>query len=153
MDEDIKYLVYLFFVIIYIVSRAFKKKKGSRGPAPVSQSPTETKEAEVTFEDLLREFGADIPKKEAAPVPEPQPVNIPDDDYAMEVYRKSIVSAESQPTPRKAPLLKVEEEMSFERDDHYKILEKENLLAEKLKNPESLREAIIFNEILNRKYD
>ena len=153
MDEDIKYFVYLVFAIIYFLFFRKKKPKKGRPAQPTSTESTES-ETTVTFEDLLREFGADIPKAEK-PSPDPipvEPVNIPDDDYAQEVYRKSVESAK-QPVPVADIIRQQQHEHEFERDDHYKIEEHENPLAQKLKNPESLRDAIIFNEILNRKYD
>jgi hypothetical protein len=48
---------------------------------------------------------------------------------------------------------KLLKEDGFERDEHYRITSEENPIANKLKNPETLVDAIIFSEIINRKYD
>lgn len=151
MDEDIKYILYFILAIIYFVARALRKKKPVRRPAPTSEpsSSPESTDPEVTFEDLLREFGADIPKKEKTPPPLPEPVMV-DDDKAREVYLKSVESAQKR---QAAETSSHSQGLKFERDDHYKIMQDDNLLGERLQNPETLKEAIIFSEILNRKYD
>ena len=72
------------------------------------QNDSDAPESTVTFEDLLREFGADIPQQETAepepvqeytyqePEPEPEPESRTysgSDDYAREIYERSIEMA------------------------------------------------------------
>ena len=147
MEGDFKTIIYIIFVIIWILSRVLRKKK-PKAQTPAGAPPPTKPSRDVTFEDLLREFGADIPKQEKAPKPEPQPVLVSEREKEPP-YRHSIESVEQFD-----PYLNVDEKekLKFERSEHYKIQQQENNFAQKLSNPENIVDAIIFNEILKRKY-
>lgn len=168
--DDFKIWVYLAFAAIYLISRAMKKK----GPEKKPQSPLQTaeeesprKKAPASFEDLLREFTEEHEHQETAEseVLAPNPVVAPAkqvqeeirlegekrhfaDDESRAIYERSIKEAEGS-------------EISYERDEHFKmkrreIEEEENEIASELKNmlksPGDARKAVILSEILNRKY-
>ncbi|WP_026952454.1 hypothetical protein [Algoriphagus mannitolivorans] len=161
---DFGNIIYIVAVIAYFIYQMTKKKGGEELPdstEPTSQAPQKG----VTFDDLLREIReAQNPQRPepAAPAPKPIPVHerraIPkkvveeEEDDETRYYEgtfkanKKIPNQEFADIPSllKTPILKIE-------DDPLKP-KKVNPYGQKLRNPKSVKEAIVLSEILNRKH-
>ncbi len=177
--DDIQVWIYILFGIIYFITRALRKKPEEQGPQPdVESGESMPRRQPKSFEDLLREFteAGQQREVEVEEEPEPAPVLQPQraqesrptrreerqqlegegrtrhfaDDESRRVYEESIRQAEGS-------------DISYERDEHFKIASKVDRGASKgsevaseikemLSNPSSARKAIILSEILNRRY-
>lgn len=170
--EDFKIWVYLAFAAIYLISRAMKKKepeKKPRSPLQSAEDESPRRKAPASFEELLKEFTEEHEKQEAAEREQEElvmePTRAPEkrvqeeirlegekrhfaDDESRAIYERSIQEAEGA-------------EISYERDEHFKMKrwereEQENEIASELKNmlksPSDARKAVVLAEILNRRY-
>ncbi len=171
--EDFKIWVYLAFAAIYLISRAMKKKepeKKPRSPLQSAEDESPRRKAPASFEELLREFTEEHEKQEAAEREsevelKQAPVGAPKrqveeeirlegekrhfaDDESRAIYERSIQEAEGA-------------EISYERDEHFKMKrwereEQENEIASELKHmlrsPSDAKKAVVLAEILNRRY-
>ena len=160
---DFGNIIYIVAVIAYFIYQMTKKKGEDLPDSPESSNPTPQKG--VTFEDLLKEIReAQNPKRPepAAPSPKPIPVHerrtspkkkvIEPEDDEIEYYEGTFNATKKnpyqayaeKPSIPKAPVIKMD----------YDALEpkKVNPYAQKLRNPKSVKEAIVLAEILNRKH-
>ena len=161
---DFGNIIYIVAIIAYFIYQMTRKKGAEELPdssGPENPQP----EKGVTFEDLLKEIReAQNPKRPepAAPAPKPIPtherqasvkrkVTEPEDDEiryyegTFNATKKNPYQAYAEkPSIPKAPVIKMD----------YDALEpkKVNPYAQKLKNPKSVKEAIVLAEILNRKH-
>jgi hypothetical protein len=170
---DLGQIVYIVAIIGYFIYQATKKKKGlEENDMPESQ-PTQT-ERPTTFEDLLREI-REAQRPPVAEKPKPAPIPVPSRPQQPVTYSQTKV----QPRPRPVqveeiddeatfyegsyskgakairPLSKMEEMpvMDFKKTVKYDFKEpKFNPYAEMLKNPKTIKQAIIVGEILKPKY-
>lgn len=155
--DDIQLLLYIAFGVIYILSRAFRKKKGV--PAdPASRQDSESRPAAPSFEDLLSDFtqgtGADKTSTQPELVIEPEveeygfEEELPSDAEIDEIYQESIRQAEQG---RQKPVL----ESKFKRFAVFDEQQEEPLVVSMmrdLENSDGLKKAVIYKEILDRKY-
>lgn len=171
MDE-IQILLYILFIVIAVLSRAFsKKKKQSQGtpPSTASGRPSSRTEAPpkkpVSFEDLLREFTGEAETTSIPEIPEYEndlrddydqsPASF-DDSSAAETYRKSIDQAKDLKTLDETVDLE-DIQIGSGRFDEFKILDEDeggdlNEYLEVFNDLEGSRKAIVLSEILQRKY-
>lgn len=155
MEDNI--LLYIVILVIGLLSQLLKKKK----PEPEEPGHRESDAPAKTFEDLLREF-----TQERSPERQPSrremydeidsleddyEDEIPNDEEIEEIYKRSIYQGE----PEKPKVAESDRPLF----GHFKEFEKKNetsQLAEEIKSelssPESAAKAIIYSEILNRKY-
>ncbi len=170
MDE-IQILLYILFIVIAVLSRAFsKKKKQSQGQPPPTASNRPSRQAEtpskkpVSFEDLLREFTGEA---ETTTSPDPEYENdlrdeyeekVPsfDDNTVAETYRKSIDQARDIKTLDETVDLE-DIQIGSGRFDEFRIPEEDeggnlNEYLEVFNDIEGSRKAIVLGEILQRKY-
>ena len=178
---DIQFWVWLIVIVITLIARANKKKQQPQSfdpeqrEIPKSQT-TDTKP--VTFEDLLREIQASkAPKPKPVQV---APKQVPSKQYEVEDYddnledeNKSLERTdyyandkfnETYENAKKAAFsrasleetMKVEDtEVKFNQFKEYGKKEGQSLASEyakELKNPKSIKKALILNEILNRRF-
>ncbi len=170
--DNIEILIYLIFGIIYFLSRALRKKRTKTTQPSQGTEETQREKRPASFEELLEEFTS---KKDQETVEEDQ-----DDEYkpvfqtavrekgrgirrrpssnedaeSKQVFEDSIKEAkryfQSDDDSEKS-LLK---DKSF--DDIYHKKKKDNNLAKdirnSLKDPDGARKAIIYSEILKRRY-
>lgn len=155
--DDIQLLLYIAFGVIYILSRAFRKKKGVPKDSASGQD-SESRPAAPSFEDLLKEFtqGTDADKTRTQPelVSEPRveefgfEEELPSDTEIDEIYQESIRQAEHG---RKKQAL----ESKFKRFDVFDEQQEEPLVVSMMRDLEGtdgLKKAVIYKEILDRKY-
>jgi len=171
--DNIEILIYLIFGIIYFLSRAFRKKR-TKTPQP-AQTTEETKREKrpASFEELLEEFTS---KKDQETEEEDQ-----DDEYKP-VYQETSVREKDRGEKRRPSSYEdAESKQVFEDsikeakryfqsdddseksllkdksfDDIYHKKKKDNKLAREIRNslrdPNGARKAIIYSEILKRRY-
>ena len=180
--ENYLYLLFVVIYIISRVLKGRSKQKQAddqqqpRPKRPFSDIPTQRarpepqraqsqpkKKKAFTFEEILKEFeknlsGEDDPIHEKPlPVEEirhekPRPVKAPPPPKKTNpyhAYNDPNASISSTPSDKMSKWEKEE----FERNQKYKIKEKVvNDYARILRDPQGIKDAIILNEILNRKY-
>ncbi|MBN3582134.1 hypothetical protein JYB64_07025 [Algoriphagus aestuarii] len=163
---DLGNILYLVAVIGYFIYQMTKKKN----PVETDQSgdlPEQKKERPATFEDLMREIReAQQPQKpRAQPIPpKPEPVKEEykrpdsvfqrrsekrDDDeisYYDGAYEKAKTAAE-----KAVPISELEfTDIGLKAYGKREV--KENRYAKLMKNPQSVKDAVVLSEILNRKH-
>ncbi len=178
--DDLELYIYLALGVIYFLSRAFRKKKPVTPPQ--NQRKTDSredydqapqKEKPVSFEDLLREFTGQ--KKEPEYDYEEE---YKEDDRSYDgdsYYREEEKSGTEYETAEEVEyksydevydvnkdLKTLDEQVDLElskkkRFEEYKIEEGVNIhtakrFRELLQNKDSIKDAIILKEILDRKY-
>lgn len=162
MDDIIVYLIFIAFALL---SRLLGKKKEPKGPPEGSGGgPAEPRRPQKTpsFEELLREFSGEGEEKQPAPATHEKYEEEEYDNYeeqyvrdeeAREVYNKSINQAKDLKT--------IDELVDYDKiktklDESSEPAEQKNTLADQirnqLKNPDEVKKAVIYSEILQRKY-
>jgi hypothetical protein len=180
--NDLEIYIYIALALIYFLSRAFRKKKPAKPPRPTSRSSSEEeyghpaqKEKPLTFEDLLKEFTG----QKNEPVPEVHEEEIEEEGY--ESLEQEYINSEDQPYSAEYETYDESQYKSYEevygkeehlktldeqiqinepvrkRFDEYKIKEELNIhkasrFRKLLKNKDSIKDAIILKEILDRRY-
>lgn len=178
--NDLELYIYIALALIYFLSRAFRSKKpqgpprqsGKRQPVTDNEQSS-SGEKSVTFEDLLKEFMGQ--KEEEIPA---VPEEIISDEISGEKKAHDLTESYAEPTyptyeetayksyeevySNTGDLKTLDEQVSLnlpgrKRFDKYKIQEQENIHAasrfrEILQNRNSVKDAIILKEILDRKY-
>lgn len=167
--EDNKIWFYIIAAIIYFLTRRKKKKQQQSQPQPTEANRPQQHKKPVSFEDLLKE----ITEKRVEEVPAPaveqedEPVYKASaeegeekirhfaDEESKRVYEKSIALAKSN---------KSGDDRKFEPNKNYtskkmfkgEVVDEGAAFAEEiradLQTTHSARKAIIYSEILNRKY-
>lgn len=170
--DSFEVLIYIIFGVIYLLSRALKKKKKPSAPRPQMESDDEvvTQDAPVTFEDLLKELtGAQTPKPKTQPKPQQrydrsdpaeyedlreQRRPVADDSRSREVYESARRSAKDIKTIDELVDLEkgIEPSGRFEEFKIEKQFTKGDEIRGMLQNKQDAQKAIILAEILNRKY-
>lgn len=177
--DDLQLLIYIIFIVLFILSRALRKKKpvspdnaeqntgGEQASArPASKRP-------VTFEDLLRELERLPPEKsENEEWEESKVVESVDQKETENQYptyatyesqeEQSTIDPEYEKYLKDAGMTPLDEQIDIEeplkkRFEEYRIQQKEHKqnaarYKQLLKDPETLKDAIILQEILKRKY-
>ncbi|KAF0153332.1 MAG: hypothetical protein FD143_409 [Ignavibacteria bacterium] len=166
MDDVIQVLIFLF-VIWSLISSAFKKKPVPQKPQQQNKQKAETekKTTSYTTKDVLEElFGVSLPKTENEYPNQPGTRHLPnnyDNDWQVE-YR----NPEKAKTSTSRELSSVDYDKLASLDAHGKAKkvkkyeavniqttvknERASEIKSKIKNINSIRDAVIFAEILNK---
>ena len=170
--DDLELYIYIALGVIYFLSRAFRKKKPVTPPQNQRNADTghdydeDTRtEKPVTFEDLLREFTG---QKEEAEYDYADEGEEPDSSYVEDSPKEYASTEEVEYKSYREvynvnkDLKSLDEQVDLEktgkkRFEEYKIEEGVNVhtakrFRELLRNKDSIRDAIILKEILDRKY-
>jgi len=174
--EDLQLWVYIAFGIIYVISRALRKKQ----PEPPRESPLETEQSSrpqrrkqpASFEELLREItearnpqveleedasSEEVvePKTETARNQNKQDFSLEgekryfSDDQSREIYERSIAAAaDSDAGLAEVNIPKLKARQTESKQASTTSHDIKSMLA----NPDSAKKAIILSEILHRKY-
>lgn len=160
--DDIGTVLYIVFLALYIISRAFKKK----GKKPVTRQPnapqaedeqTSQKERPVSFEDLLKEF-TEQRTEAKRPKPKEQEATFEkeefDDSRVQETFESSVREAKEFKTLDEQVDLEIKPLIS----DHFEAYEQEeeytfaDEIRDSFANPDDARKAIILKEVLDRRF-
>ncbi|MEM9897360.1 MAG: hypothetical protein AAF789_13405 [Bacteroidota bacterium] len=170
--DDFSTWWYVIAGIIYLLSRARKKKKGNEPKPSRSRPGTENrpKTAPKSFEELLKEIneGGTGPEEEREPSFEevtPTKATVKkESDYSSEGRARVFADEESRKVYEDSIKMAEGADLKFERDENFaeKRLfkkpeeeEREYTFADEIRDGLSsneARKAIIYSEILNRKY-
>lgn len=178
--EDLQLYIYLALAAIYFLSRAFKSKKSNRSPGKLPDSDQHNdrpedqsqRERPISFEDLLREFSGQKEKKELEKYEEAEvdemidyeeeivPEEIKQPSYAA--YNDPVYGNYDEVSQGKDKYKTLEEEIEIEklandRFNEYKIDKNESAnyasrIRKFLHDKDSIKDAIILKEVLDRKY-
>lgn len=171
---DLGNIIYIIAIIAYFIYQA-TRKKGQQDLPEEGDIPQAPPQKGMTFEDLLKEIrqaqNPPAPEKSAPPKPEPYrpspvPSHIPQSKTVAS--RKPVVEEEVDDEARyyegafaatkKNPYQEYRETHSIPSKPLVKIdydslnPKKVNPYAELLKNPKTLKQAIVVSEILKPKY-
>ncbi|GAA0880202.1 hypothetical protein GCM10009119_31720 [Algoriphagus jejuensis] len=169
---DLGNIVYIVAVIAYFIYQATRKKKGPEVPDSDNSAPEEPKRG-MSFEDLLKEIReAQNPKTpESRPQSRPlQPVSNPTatvarnkpisrrsvavdaDDEEAEFYEDSFAARKENPYQAYRDIHSIPS-VSIPKMDYDALSKKRvNPYADLLKNPKTLKQAVVVSEILKPKY-
>ena len=177
----VEFWIYLVIGIIVFLSRLLKKNEQPQGPSPESgsqgkrqarpQTPVSETPRAMTFEELLREIteGKQAQRREPEPVPRYAPAEhdpgeearsleeIPDerdDSRVFEAYEQAKRLA-TQRTSLEETLKLKDTPMEFGKFKVFETKQKKNLLHtynSLIRNPETLKQALVMSEILKRKF-
>jgi hypothetical protein len=173
MEDGLQIILYIIFAIIFIVAKVMKgqdKKKKTPPQRPninrpqtgtaVNRPTTQTtrKKTFSSFEELIREF-----ERKALGEEEPeivQPVKKPVQQKIREVENKyeqnpytTYEGQSLEDTSDYSGTSGQTSEAIYERSFHYTIESEQcNRIAQMLRKPEGIQDAIILSEIINRKY-
>ena len=146
MDGDWGNIIYLIAVVLFGIISMLKKKKPPVAVAPPEDGEFEQQEFEPKegLESVLEAFlGGAIPKSQVQAVEEPEPVR---QESMMEEYnRREREKAEERVETKKSTFGGLDS-ISIDRIDE---IEEEEDESEKI----DWRQAIIYKEILDRKYN
>lgn len=135
------------------------KNRNKQIPHPQNEGDNEAEpqKAPLSFEDLLKEFTGEQSQKKQVPQIDKQTYEfekeMPSDSEIDKVYQESIAQASylSQELDSK----KLRHDVVFEHFDEYKIKEENSFLddlMEEMDTEDGLKKAVIYKEILDRKY-
>ncbi|TDQ18903.1 hypothetical protein DFQ04_0714 [Algoriphagus boseongensis] len=161
---DIGNLIYIVAVVGYFIYQLSKKKQGQEGVDMPESKPAPQKG--MTFEELLKEIrNAQNPPAPEPVAPKPQPVPVStrpaprkkvvvqeEEDDEIQYYEGAFDKTKTNPYQAFAnphsipstPLIK----MDYDALQNKKV----NPYAELLKNPKTLKDAVVVSEILKPKY-
>ncbi|MBI9056221.1 MAG: hypothetical protein JEZ01_00475 [Labilibaculum sp.] len=146
MDGDWGNIIYLIAVVLFGIISMLKKKKPPVAVAPPEDGEVEQQEFEPKegLESVLEAFlGGAIPKSQVQAVEEPEPVR---QESMMEEYnRREREKAEERVETKKSTFGGLDS-ISIDRIDE---IEEEEVESEEI----DWRQAIIYKEILDRKYN
>ena len=177
MDFDASTVVYIIAVIVYFLYSTFFGKKEPGQTEQKSERPEVQPRKAVSFDDLLKEIRREQGERER----DLEGKTIVEEEYVEESYVPEPVAApkkyftyedpEQYPSPEtayqskyktsgKEPLIKLDDQIDLNSEE--KILgevedvggdaRRKNKYAEILKNPETVKDAVVVAEILRPKY-
>ncbi|MCV9386491.1 hypothetical protein [Reichenbachiella ulvae] len=172
-DSNIYY--YIVLGVIYLISRALKKKKPEQTPTESSSDEWKTEDSsqpstQPSFEDLFKQItGQDYENQKEKEMPKPKPVTdrrILEEPPTFEIPEieipKSVVEREPVVQKEKEPELSQEREPIvrkkhvYERSENFAIEEEQPDVGDEvlamLHDEDEVRKAIVFKEIFDRKY-
>lgn len=178
---DAQFWIYIVIGIIYFLSRMLKKPEEAGGgasgePRRRAGGGEASEEAQpMTFEELLREIteGKQARRPEPRPQPQPQPVAryepyerdpgeearsleqaAIDDAQILEKYREAQSFAEERKSLEET--LRLEDTVvDFNRFKAFERKQRKSAVTDYMKiirNPETLKQAVVMSEILQRKF-
>ncbi|HTF80951.1 MAG TPA: hypothetical protein VL947_04485 [Cytophagales bacterium] len=137
---DIKILLFIGFIIYQLIAFFTKQaaKKKEQKPAPAA-----------SIEEMIERM-SEQPKQEKPQRNKPAPIISSEVEGSSQEIRLSKKYSSYDNYEQTSPLLSKEDEKPFEE---FAKTESKNIYLEKMKNPQSFREAFIIGEILKRKYE
>ncbi len=171
---DLGNIVYIIAVIAYFIYQA-TKKKGAQDIPESNENQPEPPQKGLTFEEILREIrnAQNPPASETPRPPKPEPAKpsplpphlpqaksqkrdrfepVEEMDDEATFYEGSYAASKKNPYMAHAPATQIPS-LSERKIDYDALTKKKiNPYAEKLKNPQNVKEAIILSEILQRKH-
>lgn len=169
---DLGNIIYIIAVLAYFVYQATKKKRGEVMPGDQEGNP-EPPQKGLTFEELLKEIRnaqnpapaqpeaakPEIPKPIPAPIPSYQaktpskkPVVLEEVDDEVRHYEGSFEGTKKNPYAAYKETHSIPSTPLKRMDYEALATKKVNPYAELLKNPKSLKQAVIVSEILRPKH-
>lgn len=166
MSDDFQFILYIILAILYFLTRGLskKKKKGKPPQRPPQGQPSQpTQESErqdrpITLEEMLRDIGRDFEDEEKLPEKEDSKQEYSPEHSDSEIrdkFEASVKEAQDVKTLDEQVDL---EDLEFKRIEVYQEEEDEGPqidlkeIAGAFHDPQSARKAIIYKEILDRKY-
>lgn len=176
MDLDSTTLIYIVAIILYFLYTTFMRKKEPEiGPEEEDRPEAEPRKT-VSFEDLLKDIRREQmereqemesagQEKQKTPTPKPVPAaRVPEEKPEKKYQEPQYPTHEERPYGQKhyetQDLVKLDDQVDLE--DTARILGEvedvseeysvSNRYADLLKNPKSVRDAIVVSEILQRKH-
>ncbi len=169
-------IIYIIAIIIYFIYQATSGKKKGKNPEIPDNQSREDQEKPVTFEDLLKEI-RDIqegkPKEEARPKPKPQtppkrresfePIKaekvptssykpLEEQDDEIQYYKGAFEKLDPKSAKTSEGIPEIPSSSSDERFIKYRSQKKANPYSKLVKNKDSLKNAIVLKEILDRRH-
>lgn len=168
---DFGQIIYIVAVVAYFLYRASSKKKNTKVPDAEDTTPEQPQKG-FTFEELLREIREAQTPKIPELEPEPVPMSKPNPPYTPPIQDRPVIQSTSSQEvilsdgldyensysqPKSKPFYGDVEHSSLDLEQSRPVsyeLPKEqiNPYAELLKNPKSIRDAVVVSEILKPKY-
>lgn len=163
MDDQIWF--YIIAAVIYFLTRKKKKKAQPQQPQSSSESAPSPQQKPISFEELLKEITEGKTQEQSeheVVVDQPEPVQVEEikkegrsrqfaDDESRRIYEDSIKRAEEIDIPFEA-----DEDYASKKLFKHADIEEEHTIADEiregLQSTDSARKAIIYSEILNRKF-
>ena len=156
MENKFQLILYIIFGIIWVISRIIKNKNkqvDAPGNEPDLQQP---KQPQMTFEDLLKEFTGETKQVNEPEVVEEPTYTFeeeePSDTEIDEIYQESIKQAQQLEETDSSKLRHKVEYKRFEEFDKEEENTFLNELMEDMREEDGLKKAVIYKEILDRKY-
>lgn len=171
---DFGNIIYIVFVIGYFIYQ-ITRKKGRSDENPDSQPNQDQPEKGVSFEDLLREIRDAQQGKKSTPTPAPAPTPAVQETRSEDRFEP--IKSEPVRRSRYKSLEEQDDEISYYEGAFEKtqsellktskgmpaipsVVEKEEELkpqfksryANLLKDPQSIKDAVVLKEVLDRKY-
>lgn len=175
---DLGNIVYIVAVLAYFIYQATRKKKLPEEDLDMPEGGQKPPKQEVSFEDLLREIRGE---QEQQPKPKPKPKSVPKAEpkpVFQSRYEEQMAEKESKPTTRYKTLEEMDNEIQYYEgafqnidpttqssskgipDIQTVVAEPEAKRSSKrnskyaalLKDPTSVKEALVLKEILTRKH-
>ncbi|MEP0984991.1 hypothetical protein [Ekhidna sp.] len=167
--DDFNFWWYIIAAVIYFLTRN-KKKKDQPNSRPGSENNPPKSQQPKSFEDLLREITEG--KQDSEPAIEQEPVIIEkkeeptyDENIRREGERGSFADDESRRVYEESIKMAEGADLEFEPDEHFRSTslfkgsrneeEEEWTIADEIRdglNSAEAKKAVIYSEILNRKY-
>ncbi|MEY2704716.1 MAG: hypothetical protein RL407_778 [Bacteroidota bacterium] len=173
---DFGQVIYVIVIVLYFIYRAVAKKKGEEVTSEEETDAIPPKKGK-SFEELLKEIreaqAPSLPELPKSPLPEPKPIvpvfpTVPEvstekkimEPVSMEVLNQeqewskryeSSIEAEIVPT-YPAFTTSLPEEARKKWTAYANLPEKVNPYAELLKNPKTLKDAVVVSELLKPKH-
>ncbi|MCE2707003.1 MAG: hypothetical protein ACK5BR_02545 [Bacteroidota bacterium] len=173
---DFGQVIYVIVIVLYFIYRAVAKKKGEEVTSEEESDSIPPKKG-PSFEELLKEIREaqlpSLPELPKSPLPEPKPIvpvfpTVPEvstEKKIMEPVLIEVVNQEQEwskryESSREAEIVQtypafatsVPEEARKKWTAYDNLPEKVNPYAELLKNPKSLKDAVVVSELLKRKH-
>lgn len=179
MEFDATTLIYIVAVIAYFLYSSFANRKKPEQHDETMDHPETPPGKKVSFDDLLKEIRRDqgqrerdleqpsMEKDESYRKPKPvlekapqkyvnyeDPEQFPVPDYDHQQYETSYQQYEAQPLVKLDDQVDIQssEKILQEVEEVSEIYQRKNRYAAILKEPQSLKDAIVVSEILTRKY-
>lgn len=181
MDKEIIFLIiiFLFSLISNLLNKKKKQQQRKKTGGYGSDEPSRPQKKPFSFEDILKEFETEVLDKPQQQSTERMPYGeepqyrkraLEESDSVRPLEEKERYMDKAPTVEEKFGKYESFEGTSYEtvsddeikmpenlgvskRDEHYEVESRQsNRFADMLKNSDGLKDAIVLNEILNRKY-
>jgi len=164
MDEQIWF--YLIAALLYFLTRKKKKNASKKQPAEITvKGQPRQKKKPVSFEDLLKQITQEREEETVSESKKRQEPGKAEPDYTQEGNMRSFSDDESKKVYEESVRQAEGYDLDYQRNDHYKstqLVRRKNRtsgtntfakeIKEGLRSGSEARKAIIYAEILKKKY-